>query len=61
VPQCNGHRWSLSGFDCLLHQVLREEWGFRGLVVSDWMAVNDRVEGVRAGCDLEMPASGTCR
>ncbi len=39
----------------LLTTVLREEWGFEGAVVSDWGACNDRVEGVRAGLDLEMP------
>ena len=42
----------------LLTQVLRREWGFTGLVVSDWGAVNDRVRGLAAGLDLEMPASG---
>ena len=42
----------------LLDEVLRKEWGFKGLVVSDWNATNDRVEGIRAGMDLEMPASG---
>ncbi|KHK95657.1 beta-glucosidase [Microbacterium mangrovi] len=42
----------------LLTQVLRGEWGFEGLVVSDWGAVNDRVVGLPAGLDLEMPASG---
>ena len=42
----------------LLTSVLRDEWGFDGLVVSDWGAVNDRVVGVAAGLDLEMPASG---
>lgn len=42
----------------LLTQVLRDEWGFDGLVVSDWGAVNDRVAGVAAGLDLEMPSSG---
>ena len=42
----------------LLTSVLRDEWGFDGLVVSDWGAVNDRVAGVAAGLDLEMPASG---
>jgi beta-glucosidase len=44
--------------DWLLGQVLRDEWGFEGLVVSDWGATNDRVAGVRSGMDLEMPASG---
>ncbi|KXA89562.1 glycosyl hydrolase family 3 [candidate division MSBL1 archaeon SCGC-AAA259A05] len=39
----------------LLTEVLREEWDFDGLVVSDWAAVNDRVAGVKAGLDLEMP------
>jgi len=42
----------------LLDRVLAEEWGFDGVVVSDWGAVNDRVAGVRAGLHLEMPSSG---
>ncbi|WP_306525917.1 glycoside hydrolase family 3 C-terminal domain-containing protein [Rothia mucilaginosa] len=39
----------------LLTEVLRDEWGYDGMVVSDWGAVVDRVEGLRAGLDLEMP------
>ena len=39
----------------LLTDILRKEWGYTGLVMSDWGAVNDRVLGVKAGLDLEMP------
>ncbi len=42
----------------LLTDILRNEWGFEGLVVSDWNAVNDRVQGIVAGMDLEMPSCG---
>jgi beta-glucosidase len=45
---CSEHYW-------LLTEVLREEWGFEGLVVSDWGAVHDRVAALRGGLDLEMP------
>lgn len=39
----------------LLTDILRDEWGFTGTVVTDWGALNDKLEAVRAGCDLEMP------
>ncbi|MDR0596435.1 MAG: glycoside hydrolase family 3 C-terminal domain-containing protein, partial [Clostridiales Family XIII bacterium] len=42
----------------LLTDVLRGEWGFEGLVVSDWGATADRVKGLAAGLDLEMPGFG---
>jgi beta-glucosidase len=42
----------------LLTEVLRDEWGFDGVVVSDWGAVTDRPAAVAAGLDLEMPATG---
>ncbi|SFG63402.1 beta-glucosidase [Lachnospiraceae bacterium C7] len=40
----------------LLTDVLRKEWGFDGYVMSDWGAVSDRVKGIKAGLDLEMPS-----
>ena len=38
-------------------EILRNEWGWDGVVVSDWGAVNNRVDGMKAGNDLEMPSS----
>ncbi len=48
---CAMNRW-------LLTDVLRDEWGFEGFVVSDWGAVYDRIQALEAGNDLEM--SGPC-
>ena len=42
----------------LLTDILREEWGYEGMVVSDWGAVSDRVAGLAAGLDVEMPGCG---
>ena len=42
----------------LMTDILRVEWGFDGYVVTDWGAVADRVKGLAAGVDLEMPSSG---
>lgn len=41
----------------LLTDVLRDEWGFDGIVMSDWGALNKRVPALEAGLDLEMPSS----
>ncbi len=47
---CSDHAW-------LLQDLLRDSWGFDGLVMSDWGGMNDRAAATRAGCDLEMPGS----
>jgi beta-glucosidase len=39
----------------MLTRMLKDEWGFEGIVISDWDAVIDRVEGIRTGMHLEMP------
>ena len=52
---CSENKW-------LLTDVLRKEWGFDGVVMTDWGAVRDRVMGVDAGLDLEMPGdTDICR
>ncbi len=57
---------SLNGAYCaengrLLHDIVAGEWGYGGIVVSDWLAVNDRVAGVEAGLHLQMPGAPTAR
>lgn len=47
---CSQSKW-------LLTDILRKEWGFKGVVMSDWGAVDNRPQGVYAGLDLEMPSS----
>lgn len=42
----------------LLQEILRDEWGFDGIVVTDWGASNDHAKGVAAGSNLEMPVPG---
>ena len=42
----------------LLQEILRDEWGFDGIVITDWGGSNDHVKGVAAGSNLEMPAPG---
>lgn len=47
----------VSESDKMINKVLRDEFGFKGMVVSDWGAINRRVEGVKGGIDLEMPGN----
>jgi len=47
APVAENHR--------LLTEILRDEWGYPGAVISDWWAINDRVKSFNAGLDLEMP------
>lgn len=42
----------------LLKDILRDEWGYDGIVITDWGGSNDHIKGVAAGSDLEMPTPG---
>ncbi|MBN1384742.1 MAG: glycoside hydrolase family 3 C-terminal domain-containing protein [Elusimicrobia bacterium] len=44
----------------LLTDILKNDWGFKGFVVSDWGALHDTRKGAMAGCDLEMGGPGSC-
>ena len=53
---------SINGTPCahnkwLLTDVLKKEWGYKGYVVSDWGAVYDQIEALKAGNDVDMPLS----
>ena len=43
----------------LLHEILRNDWGYDGFVVSDWFGAHDTVESIRAGLDIPMPGPST--
>lgn len=54
--QVNGSYANENSF--LLQDILREEWGFNGSVITDWGGSNSHTEGVRSGSNLEMPSPG---
>ncbi|SHL58429.1 beta-glucosidase [Anaerocolumna jejuensis DSM 15929] len=43
----------------LLNDILRKDWSYKGLVVTDWGAMHNRIEGFQAGCDLSMPGGSS--
>ncbi|KAK4870074.1 hypothetical protein LT330_005128 [Penicillium expansum] len=66
-PKCYMTAYNrLNGLHCsenpgLIQQILREEWGFDGLVVSDWFGTYSTSEALKAGLDLEMPGPSLLR
>ncbi len=54
--QLNGE--FLAEHSTMLSDILKQEWAHTGLVVTDWGAINERVDGIKAGLELEMPSSG---
>lgn len=48
----------MSDNEYILRHILRDEWGFDGLIMTDWGGLNDRIQAFKAGLQLEMPASG---
>ena len=51
---CSDHEW-------LITEVLREQWGFEGVVISDWFGLHSTVEAINAGLDIEMPGPSRYR
>ena len=41
----------------LLQDILKKEWKYNGIIVSDWGGNNDRIKGLEAGCNVEMPTT----
>ena len=52
---------SVSENTYLLRDILKKEWGFKGFVLSDWMASNNKKNSIRNGLDLEMPTKNQFR
>ncbi|KAH6710607.1 beta-glucosidase [Leptodontidium sp. MPI-SDFR-AT-0119] len=53
-PKINGEHADTSKF--LVTDILREDWGFNGIIMNDWGGLNETVKSIRAGINLEMPS-----